>query len=162
MAGHFACCTRTVAAATFAFASLARSRSGAVVSFLPGVAAAAAIMGAGFLGEHYLWGEVNGMVSIPLLWAGAAMILRCPMIPDINTDDAHLTALAELARSLSGLVEVNLLPYHRLGLSKTDRLGYQQPRGERSVSTRQSPADDQVDAWLSRLTELGVANARRS
>ncbi len=94
--------------------------------------------------------------------SGATIILRCPMIPDINTDDGHLKALAELARSLSGLVEVNLLPYHKLGLSKTDRLGHQQPNGKRSMLTLQSPPDEQVDAWLARLDELGVANARRS
>ena len=64
-----------VAAATFACASLARSRSGAILSFVPGAIVAAAIMCAGFAGEYLLWDEVNGLVSIPLLLAGAAMIL---------------------------------------------------------------------------------------
>ncbi len=89
--------------------------------------------------------------------AGAEIILRCPIIPGVNADDEHLTRLAELARSLPRLVEVNLLPFHKLGLSKDQRMGY-----DRAAVTDQTPAERDVDAWLARLKELGVPNARRS
>jgi len=89
--------------------------------------------------------------------SGAQIILRCPMIPDVNADDGHLTHIAKLATSLSGVVQVNLLPYHRLGVGKDVRMGY-----DRAAPTDNSPDDKEVDAWLERLGELGVRNARRS
>ena len=89
--------------------------------------------------------------------AGAQIILRCPMIPEVNTDDGHLVRIAELATSLAGLVHVNLLPYHRLGVSKDARMGY-----DRASLTDAPPSDEEVEAWLARLGDLGVRNACRS
>lgn len=89
--------------------------------------------------------------------AGARLVLRCPMIPGINTEDAHLVAIAELVRALGNVSGVDLMPYHRLGLSKNDRMGYDRP-----VVTAQTPDPQDVQAWLDRLTELGVTNAQRS
>lgn len=89
--------------------------------------------------------------------AGAAIILRCPMIPGINTDDAHLVRLAELAFSHPRIGQIHLLPFHRLGLSKNDRMGY-----DRTEFADHTPSSEEVDRWLARLRELGVPNARRS
>ncbi len=89
--------------------------------------------------------------------AGANIILRCPMIPGINTDDAHLARIADLARSLGSVGGVELLPFHRLGLSKDARMGY-----DRQAITDQIPGEQDVQGWLARLRELGISNARRS
>ncbi len=55
--------------------------------------------------------------------AGAAISLRCPIIPGLNDRDEHLRAIASIANSLKHLVEINLMPYHPLGESKLKRLG---------------------------------------
>ncbi|MBN1341725.1 MAG: glycyl-radical enzyme activating protein [Phycisphaerae bacterium] len=89
--------------------------------------------------------------------AGAEIILRCPMIPGINIDDQHLTRIADVVRSHPRISEVNLLPYHRLGMSKSDRMGYDRPK-----LTEQTPAGQEVEEWLTRLRDLGVTTARRS
>ncbi|MBI2941399.1 MAG: glycyl-radical enzyme activating protein [Chloroflexi bacterium] len=66
--------------------------------------------------------------------AGAAMILRVPLIPGHNAHDDHLRAVADFAASLvaaagvdaspgRGVVEVHLMPFHQLGKDKYRRLG---------------------------------------
>jgi pyruvate formate lyase activating enzyme len=44
------------------------------------------------------------------------LIVRIPMVPSANDSDANLSATAEFCRSLQKLKEIELLPYHRLGL----------------------------------------------
>lgn len=44
------------------------------------------------------------------------IIVRIPLIPGANDSDANLSATAEFCRSLKKLIEIELLPYHRLGL----------------------------------------------
>jgi pyruvate formate lyase activating enzyme len=55
--------------------------------------------------------------------AGAKMILRCPLIPGLNVRDSHADGIAVIANSLANLLEVNLMPYHPLGESKSEHLG---------------------------------------
>ena len=54
---------------------------------------------------------------------GAKIVLRCPLVPDLNTDAAHIDNIAELAVSLENVLEVNVMAYHTLGNSKYDALG---------------------------------------
>jgi glycyl-radical enzyme activating protein len=54
---------------------------------------------------------------------GAAVVLRCPIIPGYNARDEHFRAIAALANRLGHVREINLMPYHPLGDSKRDRLG---------------------------------------
>ena len=53
---------------------------------------------------------------------GADIILRCPIIPDINMKDEHFEKIAGLANSLSGVSAIHLEPYHPLGISKAEQL----------------------------------------
>jgi len=50
------------------------------------------------------------------------MIIRVPVIPGCNDSPENMKATATLAKSLK-IKEVHLLPYHRLGESKYERLG---------------------------------------
>ncbi|MDR2675940.1 MAG: radical SAM protein [Opitutaceae bacterium] len=59
--------------------------------------------------------------------AGAAIILRCPLVPGLNDTPAHLEAIARLARDHPRLAGVEIIPYHDAGLSKYDRLGLPRP-----------------------------------
>lgn len=54
---------------------------------------------------------------------GKRIILRRPVIPGYNDNLDSIVSLAELARSLETIQEIHLLPYHRLGQSKYERLG---------------------------------------
>ncbi|MHC4249016.1 MAG: hypothetical protein ACYS9X_07805 [Planctomycetota bacterium] len=60
-------------AATFAVASVAQTRGTVTVSWILGGIGAAAVMGAGFIAEGFLWEELNGYVSTPLLLAATAL-----------------------------------------------------------------------------------------
>ena len=52
------------------------------------------------------------------------VIIRVPVIPGYNASNENMEAVAQFVKSqLSSEVEINLLPYHRLGESKKDSLG---------------------------------------
>ena len=50
------------------------------------------------------------------------IILRIPVIPDFNYEDAVLKQMIDTACNLA-VAQVHLLPYHTLGLSKYEQLG---------------------------------------
>ena len=49
--------------------------------------------------------------------------LRVPLVPGVNDDDEELSAMADLAAALGTVERVHLLPYHRLGRDRRERLG---------------------------------------
>ncbi len=55
--------------------------------------------------------------------AGVKLNLRVPVVPGANADETEMRALAEFAFQASGPVDVNLLPYHKVGSDKAERLG---------------------------------------
>jgi len=54
---------------------------------------------------------------------GARVILRCPLIPDINLTEDHLDGIAALANRFSCIEQIDLEPYHPMGIGKTNALG---------------------------------------
>ncbi|HEY0946731.1 MAG TPA: glycyl-radical enzyme activating protein [Opitutaceae bacterium] len=59
--------------------------------------------------------------------AGAAILLRCPLVPGVNDTDEHLRAIAALTHELPDLRGVEVLPYHESGVAKYDRIGRARP-----------------------------------
>lgn len=55
--------------------------------------------------------------------AGAAINVRMPFIPGINTDEANLRAMAEFVSRVKGVTGINLLPYHSAAEDKHSRWG---------------------------------------
>ncbi|MBO7250602.1 MAG: glycyl-radical enzyme activating protein [Clostridia bacterium] len=51
------------------------------------------------------------------------LIIRVPVIPTFNDTEAEIRAIAEFAKSLDGVSELHLLPYHRIGSDKYAGLG---------------------------------------
>jgi pyruvate formate lyase activating enzyme len=49
---------------------------------------------------------------------GVPVIIRIPVIPSINNSEESITDIARYVAGLNGLREVNLMPYHRLGVGK--------------------------------------------
>lgn len=65
------------------------------------------------------------MENLRLLFSlGARVILRLPLIPGVNDDDAELYALAEFLSEHRGKYEAaQIMPYHGLGVGKARSLG---------------------------------------
>ena len=55
--------------------------------------------------------------------SAAQVIVRVPLIPEFNTSDEALTAIAKAVRERAGDSEVNIMPYHRYGANKYKMLG---------------------------------------
>ena len=89
--------------------------------------------------------------------AGAAVLLRCPVIPGLNDREDHFAAVADLANHLRHLVEVQVLPYHPLGTSKSQRLGRDNPLAEIP-----RPEEDQVRAWFDAIQARTAARVRKA
>lgn len=54
---------------------------------------------------------------------GAKILLRCPIIPERNTNEAHIVGIIRIAKQLTNLVGIDLEPYHNMGLRKREQLG---------------------------------------
>ena len=69
-----------------------------------------------------------------------------------------IAGIAALARELSGIEGVELMPYHQLGEGKAERFGLKDPP---SISAK-APEPEMVHRWIDDLTRRGVhvLNAR--
>ena len=54
---------------------------------------------------------------------GAAIVLRCPLVPNVNDSDEALANIAHLAETTPGVRRIDIEPYHPLGEGKCRRLG---------------------------------------
>jgi glycyl-radical enzyme activating protein len=89
-----------------------------------------------------------------LIGAGARVVLRCPLIPGVNDDEAHLAGIAALSRRFPSLEGIELMAYHTLGRGKAEQIGREYPLPEIPA------ADDATrDRWLSTLARLGCTRA---
>jgi pyruvate formate lyase activating enzyme len=68
--------------------------------------------------------------------AGAAIYLRCPLIPDLNATPEHMEGIAKIADKLINLLEIDLMPYHPLGESKMKRLGLESSSNSKEFADR--------------------------
>jgi glycyl-radical enzyme activating protein len=90
-----------------------------------------------------------------LLAGGAAVRLRCPLVPGLNDDRAHLEAVAALARRHPDL-DVEVLPFHETGRHKHARYGTVDP-----LPTLRSAGEDHRRRWCEDLRALGCAHVTR-
>ena len=78
--------------------------------------------------------------------------LRVPIIPGINDAPTDLQAAARFAATVSGVQQVNLLPFHRTGLPKARRLG--QDNGLAGV---EPPSDEAMSRAVDIFANAGLA-----
>ncbi len=85
---------------------------------------------------------------------GAAIRLRCPLIPGGNDTPDDLRAIAALAGRYPSLQGVEIMPYHNLGHQKYRRFGLPDPLPG-------LPAVDQEtkELWMASLACFGCSNA---
>lgn len=78
------------------------------------------------------------------------VILRVPTIPGYNDSVENISRVAAFAASLGADVSVNLLPYHRLGDSKSESLGHPRNLGI------EIPSGEHMEALKMCVERLGV------
>jgi pyruvate formate lyase activating enzyme len=62
--------------------------------------------------------------------SGVAVIVRRPVIPDYNDSVESIHQLGRFVRDLGIIEEIDLLPYHRFGKGKYERLGLEYAMGD--------------------------------
>jgi len=80
---------------------------------------------------------------------GVPIILRCPVIPGCNDTREHFEGIAAVTKQYPSILGFELLAYHRLGISKTKRLGL--PDG----AVFEVPSEETVKRWNGMVTDLG-------
>lgn len=69
------------------------------------------------------------------------IILRCPIIPEVNDTKEHFEAIQQLAERYANIQSIELLPYHDFGISKGSTIGIE--------STRfRMPEEDEKMSWV--------------
>lgn len=84
--------------------------------------------------------------------AGAKVQLRLPIIPGYNDRADHFERVAGLCAKLPGLIGVEIMPYHPLGIGKLERFGME----ARGRLEHKSVQNETVDGWTKELLKLGV------
>jgi pyruvate formate lyase activating enzyme len=79
---------------------------------------------------------------------GARVVLRCPIIPGINDTEDHFQAIAELTNRYETVLGFELMPYHKLGAAKAERLG-------RVMDTYGEPDSDTAKKWGRQIINHG-------
>ncbi|GHV44376.1 putative pyruvate formate-lyase activating enzyme [Clostridia bacterium] len=77
--------------------------------------------------------------------SGAAIYLRCPIIPGINDDEEHFTAIRRL-KQLDGVLGAEIMPYHEIGVGKWEKLGI-----EYELAHIKPPSTKIVREWEARI-----------
>ncbi|MBE6607203.1 MAG: glycyl-radical enzyme activating protein [Ruminococcaceae bacterium] len=88
---------------------------------------------------------------------GAKTILRCPIIPTVNDNEAHFNGIADMANSLKNIIGIDIEPYHPLGESKTEMLGKEYP-----LSSLTFPEKATVDAWIEYIQKNTAVKVKKA
>ena len=92
-----------------------------------------------------------------LCLAGNSIILRLPLIPDVNDEDEHLRGIAALLKKYPQIKKAQVMPYHTLGVNKRDELGmYPQTWGDEEAS------EEKQKEWIKKLNSYGAINVEIS
>ena len=79
--------------------------------------------------------------------SGAKIILRCPIIPGVNDKAEHFEGISALANSLKGVLEVQIEPYHSLGVHKYAALSKESSPHDFPV-----PEESSAQKWLEEIS----------
>lgn len=77
--------------------------------------------------------------------AGVSVILRCPIIPGLNDTEIHIEGIIKTAKKFSCIREVQLMAYHRLGISKAEQLG------AKAGYDGEPPRKDEMEEYCERI-----------
>ncbi len=75
------------------------------------------------------------------------VILRCPIIPTVNDNTAHFSAVADVVNRLPNIQAVEVEPYHCLGEAKSEGLG-------KETIAFEAPTAETVEAWIAEIGSM--------
>ena len=82
------------------------------------------------------------------------LMVRVPVIPGFNDTESEIAAIAGFADTLPGVIQMHLLPYHRLGESKYEALGRRYEMGD--VKTPDNDLMERLKTAAQRASCLSV------
>ena len=107
-------------------------------------------------GLHKNWTGVSQdqiLANLELLAVeGVKVVLRCPIIPDLNDHSDHFAGIAKIAARMPNIEHVELLPYHNYGLEKAMQVGVSQRKNLRV------PSHEEVLTWRDAVLHAGYDN----
>lgn len=80
---------------------------------------------------------------------GVPIIIRTPVIPGCNASEDNIRQTAEFVKSLPGVKEYELLPYHQFGVNKYKALGR-----EYELADTEPPTDEEIRALVKAANEV--------
>ena len=80
------------------------------------------------------------------------VLIRCPIVPGFNDTSDHFKAIADLTIRYPGFIGAELLPYHRLGISKINRFGLS---GEVPHTAYNAPEKADEQLWINTVRGFG-------
>lgn len=80
---------------------------------------------------------------------GVPIIIRTPVIPGCNASEENIRQTAEFVKSLPGVKEYELLPYHQFGVNKYKALGR-----EYELADTEPPTDEEMRALVKAANEV--------
>lgn len=83
--------------------------------------------------------------------SGVNLIIRVPVVPTFNDLPEEILAIAQFAKSLTGVSQLHLLPYHRLGQDKYDGLNR-----EYSLAHLEPPSNETMNQLLEIASQTGL------
>ena len=82
---------------------------------------------------------------------GASIILRCPLIPEINDSEEHLRGIKEIIKRYPRLESVEIMPYHSMGRDKAGRVGM-----DYKLSHIKNADESNKKRWMSYFSEAEI------
>ena len=82
------------------------------------------------------------------------VIVRIPLVPSLNDDEENIRALGAFVASLQTIQEIHLLPYHRSGIDKYQRIGLEYTLASVAVPSQEilQSAERMLKQYVPRVT----------
>ncbi|MCF8226404.1 MAG: glycyl-radical enzyme activating protein [Bacteroidales bacterium] len=101
-------------------------------------------------------GQTNEMIMKNLKHfekEGCNVILRCPLVPDLNDRPDHFESIASIAKQYHSVKEIHILPYHSMGSGKAEQHGIV----SKKMKYREPTAGEKLQ-WEEIMVSSGVLN----
>ncbi len=85
------------------------------------------------------------------------VILRCPIIPNVNDTNEHFQGIADIANSLKNILAIEIEPYHSLGNHKYIKLGKSE-----AIQNFEQPTEQQVENWIMQIQKQTKTVVKRA
>lgn len=87
---------------------------------------------------------------------GKRIVLRCPLVPGYNDRQEHLKAIAALANKYSGIIRIDVEPYHPLGKDKAESIGQIYQIQNSTITSKELTAE-----WIDTIQQFTDCEVRK-